>query len=92
MLHGIYHRLTAGSLLISMLPASMQPRIIKFKRRYQPPLLKLMLKERVIGYYDVWKNIWVINRPWRLIIDETKLPVITESSIEKLTDLRDTPT
>jgi len=33
----------------------------------------------VIGRYDVWKKLWVIDRPWRLIVDESKLPVVAES-------------
>ncbi len=79
-LHGMYHGLASSSFLKNSLPCSMQPRVVVFKQRYLPPIFKILVKGKEIGRYDDIKNIWLIERPWRLIVDETKLPVIAESS------------
>lgn len=76
MLHGIYHGLAASGLLRRILPASLQPRVFEFKQGYQPSILKLMIKGQVIGRYNSWQKIWEIERPWRLIIDTSTLPVV----------------
>jgi len=86
-LHGIYHGISANGFLLYLLPASKQPRIVEFKQRYQPSILKLMVNGHVIGRYDVWRKLWVIDRPWRLIIDERKLPVVAESPSREPTDV-----
>lgn len=75
-LYGAYHCQAASGLLGSLLPAALQPRIIEFRQRYQPSILKLMINGRVIGRYDAWTKLWEIDRPWRLIINVAKLPVV----------------
>lgn len=76
-LHGTYHTIAASGFFRCLLPASLQPRVFEFKQRYLPSILKLMVRGRVIGRYDIFKGLWVIERPWRLIIDESKLPVVS---------------
>lgn len=74
-LHGIYHGLAASGLLRRIVAASLQTRVFEFRQGHQPPILKLMVRGRVIGWYNTWQNRWEIDRPWRLIIDPSLLPV-----------------
>lgn len=86
-LHRVYHGLAACGFLRLILPASYQPRVYEFMQRYQPAILKLMVNGKVIGRYDVWQKLWVIDRPWRLFIDTSKLPVVRWSPPDDSTDL-----
>ena len=79
-LRGAYRALAASGLFRHLLPSSLQPRVFEFRQPCQQPSIhKVMIKGHVIGHYDDWKKLWVIKRPWRLIIDESKLPVVSES-------------
>lgn len=89
-LHRVYHCLAASVLLNSMLPASLQPRIFAFRQRNFPPILKLMINGRVIGRYDAWNRSWEVDRPWRLIINVSKLPVVAPSQAMNISDLNTT--
>lgn len=74
LLHGIYHGLAASGFIRAFLPASLRPRVIQFHQRHLPPILKLIRNGQVIGHYDVWQEHWFIDRPWKLILDEQRLP------------------
>jgi SynChlorMet cassette protein ScmC len=76
LLHRTYRGLAERNFLHCLEPALYRPRVFEFKHRHLPSILKLMINGRVIGRYDAWTRLWEIDRPWRLIINVTKLPVI----------------
>ena len=90
LLHGTYRGLASSGFFRYLLPASFHPRVFEFKQRHLPSILKLMINGHVIGCYDVLRELWVIDRPWRLIIDETKLPVAAGLSSMETPDLNNT--
>ncbi len=76
MLQGEYSSPALRWILRRIIPSLKKPRIFEFKHRYQPSILKLMINGHVIGQYDAWQQLWVINHPWKYIIDESKLPTV----------------
>lgn len=80
-LHRTYRRLATGGIVHGLLPAHLCPRVYEFKQRNLPSILKLMVSRHVVGRYDAIEKQWRVDRPWRLIVDETKLPVVPEPSI-----------
>lgn len=79
LLSRIYQGLATGALFRGLLPETCRPRVFEFKQRNLPSVLKLMINGRVIGHYDAWNGFWEIHRPWRLVIDTAKLPVVAQS-------------
>jgi signal peptidase I len=81
-LHEAYRKLVAFGLLRALLPVSLRPQVFEFKRRYSSSILKLIVKGRIVGCYDAKAKQWLIDRPWRLVVDETKLPVVNPGNRE----------
>lgn len=77
-LHRPYTYVATKGIFCFLLPNSLRPRVYEFKQRNPPSLFKVMIKNHVIGYYDDWNNLWIINRPWKLVVDPAKLPGISE--------------
>lgn len=73
LLHSFYYALACKGSLIALLPVGLRPRIVVFQNKGtdRPCLL---LGRRIIGRYDVRRRQWQINRPFRLIVNEKKLP------------------
>ena len=78
-LHETYRKLASTGFLRAFLPVSLRPQVFEFKQRYSSSILKLIVKGRIVGCYDAQAKQWSISRPWRLVVDETKLPVASEN-------------
>ena len=68
-----YKRLASVGLLKRLLPGSMEPRVISFKRPTGTEL-QLLIGQRVIGRWLPGRSRWHIRRPFRLFVDEDSLP------------------
>jgi len=68
-----YKRLAGVGLFKHLLPKSMEPRVISFKRRAGTEL-QLVIGQRVIGRWPPGESRWHIRRPFRLLVDEDSLP------------------
>ena len=77
-LHTIYRELSAKCFLHNLLPLSFRPKVFEFKQQHLPSILKLMVNGHVIGQYDSFKKLWMIDRPWKLVVDERMLPVVDD--------------
>jgi hypothetical protein len=65
----IYHFLSHRSIIHSLLPNRLKPRIVAFQLNGKKQL-KLMMNCRQLGYYDTQQKRWHIRRPFRLFVDE----------------------
>ena len=66
-----YHLLFGLRILTHLLPQKYKPQIIQ----YQNEQAHLVIGKILIGRYDVRHHHWIIFRPWRIFIDERKLPI-----------------
>ena len=73
LLHPIYHRLAQTGALRPWLPARIQTRVLSFDRSTGTEL-QLLMGRRVIGRLLPGRNEWMIQRPFRLFINEASLP------------------
>ena len=73
LLHPLYQVLSRWGLIAWVLPASFRPRVVVFHARGQDQL-QLLLGHRIIGRYDDQRQLWQIQRPFRLFVDERALP------------------
>ncbi len=73
LLHPAYHRLARRGILRRWLPARMQARVLSFDRSTGMEL-QLLMGRRVIGRLLAGTNQWMIQRPFRLFINEASLP------------------
>lgn len=73
LLHSFYHALAQRGSLTALIPLGLRPRVVIFQNKTakRPCLL---LGRRIIGRYDDRRQQWQINRPFRLIVNEKKLP------------------
>lgn len=85
LLRGIYQKLSSNRFIANMLPAILRPRIIEFRQQHLPSILKLMIKNHVIGSYHFQHERWQINHPWRLIINSANLPITSKTSVPSST-------
>lgn len=69
-----YRGLAASGLFRILIPRDMRFRVVVFER-YFTKYPKLIFNGRTVGSFDYRKKTWKINRPYRLFIDEQKLPV-----------------
>jgi signal peptidase I len=70
-LSSCYHLLSGSGIFVNLLPKKYKPQIIQ----YQNQQTHLVIGKILIGRYDVRRHHWVIFRPWRIFIDERKLPI-----------------
>jgi hypothetical protein len=73
LLHSFYHALTPWMFLTTLLPVVLRPKIVIFQNKGTKRLC-LLLGRRIIGRYDDRHQQWQIRRPFRLIVNEKKLP------------------
>ncbi len=73
LLHPFYQFLSHWGLIAWVLPASLRPRVVVFHARGRDQL-QLLLGQRIIGRYDDQRQLWHIQRPFRLFVDEKALP------------------
>ncbi len=73
LLHAPYRALARLGLVRRFLPKAMAPRaaVYKIDGRDQ---LRLLFGGRVVGRYDARRREWIIQRPFRLFVDESSLP------------------
>jgi len=71
--HTLYHFLAGLGPFDRMLPASLRPRLVRFRTRHRASL-KLLIGRRTIGHYDFRRKEWHIRRPFRLLVDVQALP------------------
>ena len=74
LLHSSYHLLASTGLIRKLKLKKMVFRVAVFKR-YSQKYPKLILNGRTVGTFDFGQMAWKINRPYRLFVDEKKLPV-----------------
>jgi hypothetical protein len=68
-----YHRLAGAGLLRRCLPRRVQTRVLSLHRPVGTEL-QLLMGRRVIGRLSPGRNEWEIRPPFRLLVDEAKLP------------------
>ena len=71
--HTLYRLLVGLGPLDRLLPRSLRPRLVWFNARYRV-FLKLLSGRQTVGQYDDRREEWRIQRPFRLFVDEQKLP------------------
>ena len=74
-LHAPYAILGRSGVVRRIVPARLQPRVVAFSNSEAPARWRLMSGDRLIGEYAPAWNRWQIRRPFRLLVDETTLPV-----------------
>ena len=74
MLKGPYQRLADKGTFRCLPPSKLQPRVVAFQTSRYQDLYKLVVNGREIGRYDERNEIWRIGPPYRLFVDETRLP------------------
>jgi hypothetical protein len=57
---------------------ALRTRVVMFGRAKHGTELRLLWKDRVIGRFASGDGRWVIKRPFRLLIDEKRLPILNE--------------
>lgn len=73
LLHLPYRLLSRTGLLARLLPAPLRPRVIVFRVQGRDQF-RLLLGSQAIGRFDDRQHRWQIQRPFRLLVDEHKLP------------------
>jgi hypothetical protein len=73
LLHPLYQVLSHRGLIAWVLPASFRPRVVVFHAQDRDQF-QLLLGQRIIGRYDEQRQLWQIQRPFRLFVDERALP------------------
>lgn len=73
LLHPLYHVLSHWGLIAWILPASFRPRVVVFHAQGRDQF-QLLLGKRIIGRYDEQRQLWQIQRPFLLFVDERALP------------------
>lgn len=73
LLHPTYHRLAGTGVFRRWLPSRIQTRVLSFDRSIGTEL-QLLVGRRVIGRLVPGRNEWMIQRPFRLFINEASLP------------------
>ena len=78
-----YYCLSASGVFRKIKPRSMVFKVAIFEKhlRIYP---KLVLNGRTVGTFDFRTNTWQIKRPYRLFVDEKKLPLIDDPSLSEL--------
>jgi hypothetical protein len=82
LLHGVYHALAGSGTFRGLLPPRLRPRLLVFQSKTEPTF-KLVMGQREVGRYDNWRCQWTIQRPFRLFVDETRLPAIPPPTARK---------
>jgi hypothetical protein len=73
LLHPLYQALSHWGLIAWVLPASFRPRVVVFHARGRDQF-QLLLGQHIIGRYDEQRQLWQIQRPFQLFVDERALP------------------
>jgi SynChlorMet cassette protein ScmC len=81
LLHGAYHTLASSGLFRHLLPQRVRPRLLVFQSKKERTI-KLVMGRREVGRCDSLRRRWTIQRPFRLFVDETRLPVIPPPTAE----------
>jgi len=76
-----YHALARSGALRSILPDPLKPRVVRYGVNEHAQLL-LFLGGRVIGNYHADLGGWRIRRPFKILVDEAKLPVLNDNQSE----------
>jgi len=69
LLHPVYRTISQIGLISWVLPASFRPRVVAFHSRGKDQF-QILLGQRVIGRFDNQKNQWLIQRPYKLFLDD----------------------
>jgi SynChlorMet cassette protein ScmC len=77
LLHSTYHALARSGLFRGLLPPRLRPRLLVFESR-PDQTFKLVMGQREVGRYDNWRHRWTIRRPFRLFVDDARLPSIPQ--------------
>lgn len=73
LLHPLYQAISNWGLIVWLLPAPFQPRVVVFRAQGRDQF-QLLLGQRIIGRYDDQKHQWQIQRPFKFFVDERALP------------------
>jgi hypothetical protein len=74
-LHALYRALSGSGWLARFLPRRFAPRVVSFRDRDRQ-VLRLLIGRTVVGEYDPRRGAWVIRKPYRLVVDERRLPTL----------------
>lgn len=73
LLHPLYQVLSHRGVIAWVLPTSFRPRVVVFHAQGRDQF-QLLLGQRIIGRYDEQRQLWQIQRPYRLFVDVSALP------------------
>jgi hypothetical protein len=73
LLRPLYHELSRRGKIARLLPCRFRPRVVVFRVKGQDQF-RLLLGQRIIGRYNDRNHLWLIQRPFRLFVDERTLP------------------
>ncbi len=73
-LHEPYQALASSGAFRRLLPRSLRPRCVESESMKGGKRLHLVFLGRVVGRFDGAKRIWMIRKPFKLLVDETLLP------------------
>jgi SynChlorMet cassette protein ScmC len=82
LLHGAYHALAGSGLFRRLPPLRLRPRLVVFQSNRERTF-KLVMGRREAGRYDNGRRRWIIRRPFRLFVDESRLPAIPPPRAKK---------
>ena len=74
MLSGLYRRLANKVTLRDMLPPKFHPHVVSFETSRYRQHYKLLVGGREVGRYDDRSDEWRIRPPFRLLVNESRLP------------------
>ncbi len=73
-----YHVLSRGAVIARLLPKRLEPRVVAFQAQGCNQW-RLLMGNRVVGWYDGALDRWIIPHPYRLFVDEEALRRIKPS-------------
>ena len=76
-LHPVYRAMTLGGIYRRLLPGGLRPRVVAFRTNGRRQA-RLLMGERLIGTWDPRMDQWHIRRPFRLFVNESRLPGAAE--------------
>jgi SynChlorMet cassette protein ScmC len=74
MLSGPYRHLADKVTLRGVLPSKLRPRLVAFRTSRYREHYKIVVSGKEVGRYDNRERTWRIDPPFRLIVDESRLP------------------
>jgi signal peptidase len=79
--HPIYRAMSRSGLFRAVVPAGLRPRVIAIHRDAGTET-QLLMRNYMIGRLAPGATVWVIKRPFRLIVEEGSLPGVKETEVK----------